>query len=109
MYIRRKLEEGSNVFEWTSYRAKFGFCDLEEIRNPDACCKYVTKYITKDLLSSVKEVGAHTYYCSQGLKRSVELKRGRLAEHPLYDYENDYVHVAWLNSEELNSLSFQGE
>ena len=106
VYIRQKLEDGSKVYEWKKYRVKFGFCDLEQIRNAEACCKYVTKYITKDMMTSVKEVGAHTYYCSQGLKRAVELKRGRLAEQPLYNFENDYVHVAWIGEDDLDLLTW---
>ena len=103
-YIHKKLKEGSKVLEWVSYRAKFGYCDLEEIRNPEACAKYVTKYITKELLSSVKELHHKTYYCSQGLQRAVEVKRGHLNGNLKYDFENEYVHVVWATANDIEAL-----
>ena len=56
------------------------------------------KYITKNLENCVKEVGAHMYYCSRGLKRAVEIKRGvlKVRDAP-WDYENDWVKIKWLD------------
>lgn len=95
-YIRTKLKEGHAVYDWMSYRDKFGYIDIEPIRNQEACSKYVTKYISKSLAQDVKEVGAHLYYCSQGLRTAQEIKRGLLmCEMNSPDYENDYVKVKW--------------
>lgn len=58
---------------WPAYCDKFGFCSLAPIRDPVGCAHYVTKYITKDMASSVSEFGAHTYYCSVGLNRAFPL------------------------------------
>lgn len=56
----------------------------------------MTKYITKDLDRTVKESGAHLYYCSQGLKRSAVVFRGKANDGLTYDYENEYNSVKWL-------------
>ena len=103
-YISDKLKSNVGVYEWLSYRKKFGFCDLEKIRDKNRCSSYVTKYITKDLLESVKELNHKTYYCSQGLQRAVEIKRGHLAECPTYDYSNDYVSVKWFDKETTETI-----
>lgn len=105
VYILDKIKGGNDVYEWLSYRKKFGFCDLERIRDKHRCSSYVTKYVTKDLLQSVKELNHKTYYCSQGLNRATEIKRGHLAECPLkYDYSNDYVHVKWFENECIDNI-----
>lgn len=59
---------------------KFGWCDLEPIKNNEAVSKYLTKYITKTILDSesgrgVKESEKNIYYCSQGLNRSQVIKK----------------------------------
>lgn len=95
-YIRDKLQAGQPVYEWQAYREKFGFCDLEPVHDEFAASAYVTKYITKDLDRTVKESGAHLYYCSQGLKRSAVVFRGKANDGLTYDYENEYNSVKWL-------------
>lgn len=56
---------------WPAYSDKFGYCSLGRVRDPDAVSAYLVKYISKDMQSSVTEVGGHTYYCTRGLKRAV--------------------------------------
>ena len=92
-YIIQKLKNGDTVVEWTSYRKKFGFCDLEPINNLNKASAYVTKYVTKDLLNSVQELNHKSYYCSKGLNRSIVLKKGHLAQCPSFDFENEYVKI----------------
>lgn len=95
-YIREKLKSGQAVYEWEPYRKKFGFCDLEVVKDQFAVSAYVTKYITKDLDRTVRESGAHLYYCSQGLSRSVVIFRGKVNDGLVYDYESDYNSIKWL-------------
>lgn len=95
-YIREKLKSGQAVYEWEPYRKKFGFCDLEVVKEQFAVSAYVTKYITKDLDRTVRESGAHLYYCSQGLSRSVVIFRGKANDGLVYDYESDYNSIKWL-------------
>ena len=66
--IRNELAKGHPVLQWTVYDKKYGFCTLSPIRSTDAVSKYITKYVTKELGGAVKELNAHLYYRSQGLK-----------------------------------------
>lgn len=98
-----KVQKGDIVYNWLAYFNRFGFCDLEPIRNQEAVSKYVTKYINKELSNSVTELNAHTYYHSRGLKFAELKKRGTMNWDSIAPtYENDYCSVVWLDySEEL--------
>lgn len=98
-----KVMRGDIVYNWKAYFNRFGFCDLEPIRNHEAVSKYVTKYINKELANSVTELNAHTYYHSRGLKFAELIKKGTMIwEDIAPTYENDYCSVVWLDySEEL--------
>lgn len=90
-YIRDKLKAGQEVFNWGGYAVRFGFCDLEYIRNNEATCKYIVKYITEDLSRSVTESHAKVYYCSQKLKRPEIVASGEFEEIiALPDFQNVY-------------------
>jgi len=92
-----KINEHGHL-DWFPYRDKFGFCSMEKIRNHEAVSKYITKYISKDLADCVKDLNAHMYYCSKGLKRSEVMKKGTLAATNIpWDYENDYVKCVWFD------------
>lgn len=56
-----------NYYNWPAYQERYGFCSFGLIRDPIASAFYASKYVTKDSAKSVSEVGAHLYYCSQGL------------------------------------------
>lgn len=98
-----KVIQGDIVYNWQAYFNRFGFCDLEPIRNHEAVSKYITKYINKELANSVTELNAHTYYHSRGLKFAELIKKGTMIwEDIAPTYENDYCSVVWLDySEEL--------
>lgn len=98
-YIRRKLENGQSVYEWESYHKKFGFCDIEPIRNIEATSKYVTKYVTKAFDSGVTESGGHLYYASQKLNRATVIAKGQLSDSTInFDFENEYVRTKWYDA-----------
>lgn len=101
--LAEKVMQGDIVYNWQAYFNRFGFCDLEPIRNHEAVSKYVTKYINKELANSVTELNAHTYYHSRGLKFAELIKKGTMIwEDIAPTYENDYCSVVWLDySEEL--------
>lgn len=85
--------------DWMPYRDKFGYCSIDIIRNHEAASKYITKYISKDLIDNVRELNAHMYYCSNGLQRALEIKRGTLtAMNVPWDYENEWVKCKWFDS-----------
>ena len=97
-----KVSKGDIVYNWLAYQNKFGFCDLEPIRNAEAVSKYITKYINKNLATSVKELNAHLYYHSRGLQMAQTIKKGTMFADIVPTYTNDYCSVAWLDySDEL--------
>lgn len=87
---------------YPDYFKKFGFCSLGKIKNPQAVSAYVLKYVGKQLGEGI-EVDKHLYYCSNGLNRAVEIKKGRLAVLPRqWDFVNDYVKMAWIDGTEID-------
>jgi hypothetical protein len=108
-YIRSKLLRGQSVYEWEPYRAKFGFCDFEPVRDLPKCANYVKKYITKDLSRCVSALGAHLYYGSQHLRRAELLAHGYWQSDCIDldarfsgAYENDYVKIVRLDIARLS-------
>lgn len=104
LYLIDKIIKGEKVFTWISYQKKFGFCDLEPIKDIYKASSYVTKYVTKVLEHSVTECNADLYYHSQGLNKASEVLKGFL-DNPSedgmeYDFENEYVKVKWLEEED---------
>lgn len=93
--ILNRIKQGVKVYNWIAYADKFGYCTLEPIQNIDAVCKYITKYICKDLAESVQEVGKHLYYCSRGLNKSEVIQTGGLSldNAVLWDFKNEYVYI----------------
>lgn len=95
--LASKVRSGDLVFNWPAYQKKFGFCDLERVKNSEAVSKYCCKYITKSLQHSVKESGAHLYYHSRGLRRSEVVAVGSFGgKLPPPDFSNDFCSVVWL-------------
>lgn len=93
-YIVDKLREGQEVFNWIQFADKFGYTILEPVRSKEAASNYVMKYISKNLAKSIKELGAHLYYCSKGLKRAeFIIREERIRDAFFPDYENDYLAV----------------
>ncbi|MBE6838177.1 MAG: hypothetical protein E7507_01355 [Ruminococcus sp.] len=95
-YLVKKVKNGETVYNWSAYQKKFGFCNLEPIKNHSAVCSYITKYITKDLAFCVKKINAHIYYCSRGLNRAQIIAKGD-CDFAMnnYDYENDFCRISW--------------
>lgn len=106
--LAEKVKQGDEVYNWLPYMKKFGFCDLEPIRNPEAASKYVTKYISKNLATSVTELNAHMYYHSRGLQFAEEIAKGSMSTAIDIEpsYSNEYCDVFWLpfSEETLKAL-----
>lgn len=94
--IAVQVKKGATIYNWLGYQNKFGFCSLEPIKSQEAVSKYITKYITKDLLQSVTELNSHSYYASQGLKTKTNYKKGTLTIPIEYDFENEYCSIVTL-------------
>lgn len=89
-------------FNWPPYSEKFGFVSVGLIRNYEACSKYLTKYVTKDMASNNRDLGAHLYYCSKGLKTANLIKKGTMSGNMIPDYENEYIKVKWFEPNEID-------
>lgn len=92
-HILKELAAGRQMFQWTAYDQKFGYCTLSPIRSTDAVSKYITKYVTKELGSSVKELNAHLYYRSQGLKQKELIYSAPDCVLPDPDYAGTYSKI----------------
>lgn len=108
--IPRKIKDiiiaGDDVYSWTSYAKKYGYITMTKIKSVERVSRYITKYINKDMANSIKDLGAHMYYCSKGLNVATEIKRGALSHNnaPKFDFENDYVKIKWLKKAQINDL-----
>lgn len=93
---------------WPDYAEKFGFCSLDKIRDETAVSAYITKYISKDVGRCVTELGAHMYYCSQGLKRKELICRMpfKMSENieKLFDFSNEWVASVTVDEQGYNDL-----
>jgi hypothetical protein len=99
-----KINE-NGYLDWLEYKSKFGYCSIDKVHNQEAAAKYITKYISKNLSDCVKQVNAKMYYCSQGLRRSVEIKRGTLSANSIpWDFENDWIKSKWYKNEDMSLL-----
>lgn len=99
------LQSGRLVYDWPAYRDKFGFVTCERIRDPIACARYITKYITKELGESALRLNQKLYFCSVGLNRSLVLCRGHIGERFEPDFSNEYVAIkAYSDPEEALQL-----
>lgn len=94
--LAEKVKKGEEIYHWLGYDKKFGFNDLEPIRDHEAVSKYVTKYISKELANSVTELNAHQYYCSRGLKRAEVIKKGSMSANIKPDFEGEYCSITTL-------------
>lgn len=82
---------------WKAYENKFGFVSMGRVKNKSAVSAYITKYIKKSMAKRSKELGAHLYYVSRGLKRAELIKKGTMCANIAPDYENDYVKIQWVH------------
>lgn len=106
LYILDKVIRGEEIYSWITYQNKFGFCDIEPIKDINKASAYITKYVSKSLAESITELNAHTYYASKGLKRAEEVQRGFLTNDEQYgikfEFENDYIKIHWMDEEEFD-------
>lgn len=84
--------------EWSSY-SKFGFTSIQKIKNYEACCKYITKYVTKDLME--REKASHLYYVSNDLKLPELVEDFVIVDSRLnndyYDFINEFCKIKMLD------------
>lgn len=88
-----EIAHGHKMYSWPAYEKAFGYITISKVINAESVSKYITKYITKDLLSTRIGLNEHLYYCSQGLKRAEIINQGKLIKDIEEDYSNDYVKI----------------
>lgn len=95
-YIRSKLKAGSPVYDWPAYRSKYGFVDVEPIRNRDAAARYISKYVTKGIKGTAKHIGKgnHLYYCSNGLDKPEIIEKWHVSNGLLDKYHLSGLYVS---------------
>ena len=90
-------------WSWKSYD-NIGFCNIQflnELEYENAC-KYITKYIRKDIAKVGK--GCHCYFRSNGLRSSETLLSGICLDKVKevgFDYENDFCKVKEIEQPDL--------
>lgn len=105
--IIKYREENLNLYEWVGYTKKFGFNCIEPIRNKEACSRYITKYISKNLENDkgITEKNKKKYYASRGLKTAKNIKKGVIpTQNIIYDFENDYCKIKWLDYNQAKEI-----
>lgn len=95
-YIRNKIKSQSLVYDWPAYRQKYGFVDVEPVRNRDAAARYVSKYVTKGVHSTAKHIrkGCHLYYCSNGLCKPSQIEKWHVSNVLLDTYHLSGLYVS---------------
>ena len=88
--------KNKEYYNFELYAKKFGFCSLGKIKDINKISSYITKYINKELGNGL-DLGNKSYYCSRGLKKAEQIKKGHLACPLEYDFENDYCKIKNVN------------
>ncbi len=92
---QRLIDKG--WLNWKAYEEKFGFCCFARIIDSKMAVRYATKKISKSYTTQMRGCGERLYYCSKGLKRSKEIKRGyNIVPVVDYDFENEWVGIKWI-------------
>lgn len=102
--LKDMIDKGQVVYNWKSYQQRFGYFTCTPINNINACSKYLTKYITKDMASNNIKLGKHLFYASKGLKEKEVIVKNAFAVCPVrnWNFENDYIKLYEVNEEKLN-------
>jgi len=86
------------LYSWPAYAKSFGYISILQIISLTSVSKYITKYITKELLETRIGKNEHLYYCSQGLKRAETIYQGPLTKDLDEDFSNEYVKIKTVQS-----------
>ena len=105
--IIKYREENLHLYEWEGYSKRFGFNCIEPIRNKDACSRYITKYVSKNLDNDmgITEKNKKKYYASRGLKTAKNIAKGVIPTgNIIYDFENEHCKIKWLNKSQAKEI-----
>ncbi len=99
--IRDELKKGRKLYTWKQYSERFGYTCIERIESQERISSYITKYITKNSVSTIKELNLHSFYSSQGLNEPIYVACDMLlkeVDNP--DFENEYCAIKWFNDKD---------
>ena len=104
--ILERVKAHDDVYSWDWYSNRFGFTTLTPIRSAAACAAYVSKYVTKDLLSHNLDSNAHSFYATIGLKGAEVIAEGDLSPSamPAHSFENDYIVSCFADRDEVGEI-----
>ena len=105
--IIKYRENDLHLYEWEGYSKRFGFNCIEPIRNKEACSRYITKYISKNLDNDmgITEKNKKKYYVSRGLKTAKNIRKGVIPiQYIAYDFVNEYCKIKWLNEYQAKEI-----
>lgn len=91
--LRQRIRQGVPVYTWVPFSNRFGYVTLEPILSQERVSSYITKYITKELSSSVAELNARMFYASKGLRRKELVYSGAIHRAFTPDFQNEYVKI----------------
>ncbi len=90
----KRIRNTKGYLRWYRYSVKFGHFDVGVIKHYEACAAYVSKYITKDLISVMK--GAHLYFSSKGLRRpSLVFDEDNVPFPMKPQYSDEFCKLSW--------------
>ena len=67
--MAQMIRDGRELYNFTKYQRRFGFCSFELIHNKQAVANYVSKYIVKGFLDPKNRLFSHRFFASKGLNR----------------------------------------
>ena len=78
--------------DWKSYSDKFGWFSCSKIKHYEACARYVSKYITKDMKAI--PMGQRLFMASKNLKRpELVFDSDDVPMFAKPDYENEFIKI----------------
>lgn len=97
-YIYSQIRKGIEIYDFKEFSKRFGYTVVERIRNEEAAANYITKYITKDLVSL--PLGTCCYLNSKGLKlpELIHQDYGGIIPKNVKMYENEYICILWVSN-----------
>jgi hypothetical protein len=112
----RLIQDGHELYDWTEWTSRYGWCDVERVKNEKAVAEYVRKYVTKTLLEQKRSKWEHLYFSSNGLERHKQLLQSFVVSLPnemesldFWDYIDENCRVKVLeyssgNIDYINSM-----
>lgn len=96
--LKDMIAKGRKLYNWLPYSERFGWVTAEEILDKTKCSKYITKYITKELMETRISLNDHVFYCSNGLARAKVIFKADIRQMFEPDFQNDYVKIKNFNN-----------